>query len=702
MPYSYTQYTGDGVTSTYSIPFPYIHNSHIKIKVDNEPETAWGWVGDATVRFERPPTRGASILIYRQTPLNNRFVDFQNGAGLDEHDLDLDSDQLFYIQQEMSDWGLTGEFAPPPEEVEPEPNTPTGLKVVGGFRSLHVSWVNPLGGTMPFTEILLGENSDRTTAKTVARVMATTHSIFDLDVLRTYWVWVRAINLTTGLYSPWVGPVSATTKAIEQEDFLEPIIDDSDIVQELIQYIDIDNILNQINVDRLLRDAVERVGETVLGAIVQSDEDFHINKETLEAEAHQRLILAAKVNDNTAALQEERSARANLEEAEALYRQYLQAQVDNNSSAILTEKSARAAADRAEASKREILAARVDGAEAAIAETAEVIANLDGTVKSQWMLKVQAFGEKNAVAGIGLLADGATGESEFTVLADKFFVYHPEEGIPKKVFQIIDGQAYLIGDLIAEGTIQGNRINAKSVIQLANGGQLLIGTGGLIQLGNNIYMDGNRATFSLANFQLADTDVNGVVTIPFEKRADGKIYMKDVIADKATISDATIQAATIAELSVTNAKIANATIQRLKIKDYELSEYKSSTATNTLNPTNYGGGSETVVPNINSLTINTVASYPIHVFWAGFLYNHEVDIDIRIRNANSSISTGWMFVSERGWNDFGATNTLITQITPSTSGNLTLYVDARFYDKDDSWGASRIGRRTLMAQSVFK
>ena len=172
MPYSYTQYTGDGVTSTYSIPFPYIHNSHIKIKVDNEATTAWGWVGDATIRFERPPTRGASILIYRQTPLNDRFVDFQNGAGLDEHDLDLDSDQLFYIQQEMSDWGLTGEFAPAPEETEPNPLEPTNLTVIGGFRSLHITWVNPFGNTLPHTEILVGENSDRTQSQKRRRVQA--------------------------------------------------------------------------------------------------------------------------------------------------------------------------------------------------------------------------------------------------------------------------------------------------------------------------------------------------------------------------------------------------------------------------------------------------------------------------------------------------------------------------------------------------
>lgn len=442
-----------------------------------------------------------------------------------------------------------------------------------------------------------------------------------------------------------------------------------------------------------------------------------------EAMVSQITTLISGVGGNTAAIQTEAQTRADADDAVARFSRNMQAVVEPVSEGLVEDVLNQAdgrkkAAEQyaairedyevkieagisSEASKRELLAVKLGEAEAAILENASAIADVDGNVRSQWTLQTQARGAKTAVAGIGLLADGQTGTSEFTVLADNFFVYNPATAAPKKVFQIVNNQALMDGDILATGTVQGEKLAATSTIRLASGGKLLIGTNGSMQIGQKVYMDDTRATFVLGSFQIVDT-LDGTITIPFEKRADGKIYLKDVIADKASISDATLTNAEIENGTITNAKIANATIQRIKIKDYELSEYKSSTATNTLNPSSYGGGAETIVPSINTLVVNAVASYPIHVFWSGFLYNHEVDIGIRIRNADSTISTGWIFVSQRGWNDFGATNTVIAQITPAVSGNLSLHVDARFYNKDDSWGASRIGRRTLMAQSIFK
>ena len=119
------------------------------------------------------------------------------------------------------------------------------------------------------------------------------------------------------------------------------------------------------------------------------------------------------------------------------------------------------------------------------------------------------------------MADGQEGTSEFTVLADKFFVYNPADGAIKPVFQIVGNQAWLKGDLIADGTIQGEKINAGSQIQLGAGGQLLIDSTALIQLGSSIYMDKDRATFTLGSFQMVDY-IGGVAIVPFEKRSDGK------------------------------------------------------------------------------------------------------------------------------------------------------------------------------------
>ena len=116
-------------------------------------------------------------------------------------------------------------------------------------------------------------------------------------------------------------------------------------------------------------------------------------------------------------------------------------------------------------------------------------------MRSQWTLQTQAIGAKRAVAGIGLLADGQSGTSEFTVLADNFFVYNPATGAPKKVFQIVNNQALMNGDILATGTVQGEKLAATSTIQLASGGKLIIGSGGIIQIGNSIIIDGNSGNF---------------------------------------------------------------------------------------------------------------------------------------------------------------------------------------------------------------
>jgi len=49
------------------------------------------------------PVTNDAILIKRKTPATSRLVDYQNGSVLKEENLDLDSNQLFYLQQEAID-----------------------------------------------------------------------------------------------------------------------------------------------------------------------------------------------------------------------------------------------------------------------------------------------------------------------------------------------------------------------------------------------------------------------------------------------------------------------------------------------------------------------------------------------------------------------------------------------------------------------
>ena len=95
-------YTGDGSTTQYSITFPFIDSTHIKVFIDAVETTAFT-ISSSTLTFNSAPANASVIKIERQTPNNTRLVDFTDGSVLTESDLDKSADQNFYIAQEISD-----------------------------------------------------------------------------------------------------------------------------------------------------------------------------------------------------------------------------------------------------------------------------------------------------------------------------------------------------------------------------------------------------------------------------------------------------------------------------------------------------------------------------------------------------------------------------------------------------------------------
>ena len=109
-------------------------------------------------------------------------------------------------------------------------------------------------------------------------------------------------------------------------------------------------------------------------------------------------------------------------------------------------------------------------------------------LSAQWTLKVQSGG---VVSGIGLASNN--GVSDFAVLADKFYIASPQ-GDKKPMFSVITRPTtingttvptgvYLNGDLIASGTISGDKIRANTQITAPNI------RGGSISIGSNFNVD---------------------------------------------------------------------------------------------------------------------------------------------------------------------------------------------------------------------
>ena len=126
----------------------------------------------------------------------------------------------------------------------------------------------------------------------------------------------------------------------------------------------------------------------------------------------------------------------------------------------------------------------VNGQAASIQQHAQSL----NALSAQWTLKVQSGG---VVSGIGLASNN--GISDFAVRADKFYVANPQ-GDKKPMFSVITRPTtingttvptgvYLNGDLIASGTISGDKIRANTQITAPNI------RGGSINIGSNFNVD---------------------------------------------------------------------------------------------------------------------------------------------------------------------------------------------------------------------
>jgi hypothetical protein len=104
MPTYYAQitYTGNGSTTSFAIPFPFLDGSHVKAYINGTLNTNFT-ISTSTLIFATAPANGATVRIERQTPIDARLVDFQDGSVLTEADLDKSANQSFYIAQEVAD-----------------------------------------------------------------------------------------------------------------------------------------------------------------------------------------------------------------------------------------------------------------------------------------------------------------------------------------------------------------------------------------------------------------------------------------------------------------------------------------------------------------------------------------------------------------------------------------------------------------------
>ena len=102
-----TTHTGNGSTNNFAISFSFLANNEVDVTVAGVLKTldTHYTISGSTVTFTsgNTPANGAAVKFQRDTDISAKKVDFQDGIVLTETDLDNNSDQILFAQQEITD-----------------------------------------------------------------------------------------------------------------------------------------------------------------------------------------------------------------------------------------------------------------------------------------------------------------------------------------------------------------------------------------------------------------------------------------------------------------------------------------------------------------------------------------------------------------------------------------------------------------------
>lgn len=113
-PFSYRQYAGNGSTTSFSVPFPYLLKAHVKVYLgfnilngtfssELADGVGFNWSSGTQITCATAPASGQTLTVIRQTPNTLRLVDWQDGSNLISDDLDTADLQNLYVVQEQQD-----------------------------------------------------------------------------------------------------------------------------------------------------------------------------------------------------------------------------------------------------------------------------------------------------------------------------------------------------------------------------------------------------------------------------------------------------------------------------------------------------------------------------------------------------------------------------------------------------------------------
>jgi len=114
VPFSYAQYTGNGSTTTFSVPFPYLLRAHVKLYTGFNildgtftsqlvEGAGYTWTSGTQVQTTAAVAAGVVLTIKRDTPGSSQVVTWQDGSNLIAEDQNTADLQNLYVVQEQQD-----------------------------------------------------------------------------------------------------------------------------------------------------------------------------------------------------------------------------------------------------------------------------------------------------------------------------------------------------------------------------------------------------------------------------------------------------------------------------------------------------------------------------------------------------------------------------------------------------------------------
>lgn len=338
------------------------------------------------------------------------------------------------------------------------PAVPTNLQGLSGFRCAMITWIDPPDGDLDHIDVyrsLTADDADDFEKIGISPRFSQEYVDSNLYVLQTAWYKLKAVDVAKN-ESEFSAVISVTSEALPATEIPEQSIQPSKLVPQLERLVSEMRTLAEANLTNSINEEENRTTAAI--AIQELSTEV---VEGLLAEAEARTLLAAQLNGSIATLQQLMQVVAR----SVTISQQATAP-DNPQTGDIWEYATGQYRQWDGAAWQEITDEQMQATIEAVTATYSLLLDVNGNV-----------------AGIGI-TNSNIGGSEFAILADAFKIA-TSSGDKTTIFQIdAEGNVQLIGDLIAGGSITGDKINAAAQIQLGAGGQLIMGDGSIFQMGS--------------------------------------------------------------------------------------------------------------------------------------------------------------------------------------------------------------------------